>query len=423
MAVSLAAQTLTVGTGQVGNMGVVSTGYVVGSLPMTPAPTLINVTLASQGAQIASLQFDLAYDTTNLTITVAAGSSATAAGKSVTTAMGPECSSGSGCTPLAANAQRVIIAGGSTSGGNPSVFADGVVATLAITVANTASAQARTLTLSNMLGSNPSDGAVSITGVNGTVNWAYTYLVGDVYPYTSNTAPNFGVGSVSLQALIQMLFAVNLFPGYTPAPCTDRFDAMDTYPADTATTRGGDGTIGLQDLILELFRETNLNTSRPVRPSYGAGVGLASGCVAPEILTALHVSSLRAAVAEGLPISGALVLEAPLMTSGSTEQVPVYLEAARDMVNVAVTFGLGDQLSQLHFVPAGAAPSLVSDDQPGAVAAAWLQGVTIPAGGRLLLGYVTGPAGMNLKVYGTSASGLDDGRDVRLGVSTRTGRQ
>jgi hypothetical protein len=51
--------------------------------------------------------------------------------------------------------------------------------------------------------------------------------------------------------------------------------------------------------------------------------------------------------------------------------------------------------------------------------------VSVPAGGRLLLGYVTGPAGMsaNLKVYGVSASGLDDGRYVRLGMSARRARQ
>lgn len=43
------------------------------------------------------------------------------------------------------------------------------------------------------------------------------------------------------------------------------------------------------------------------------------------------------------------------------------------------------------------------------------------AGNRLLLGYVAGPAGAvtNLQVYGLSASGLDDNREVLLQASGR----
>jgi hypothetical protein len=79
----------------------------------------------------------------------------------------------------------------------------------------------------------------------------------------------------------------------------------------------------------------------------------------------------------------------------------VYLEARQDLVRVAVTFGLGDQQSQLRFVPAvETPPSLAQDGQLGVVAAAWLEGVSVRAGERLLLGYVTGPVGMwaNLRV-------------------------
>ena len=102
----------------------------------------------------------------------------------------------------------------------------------------------------------------------------------------------------------------------------------------------------------------------------------------------------------------------------------MYLEARQDLVRVAVTFGLGDQQSQLRFVPtAETPPSLVQEGQLGAVAAAWLNGVTVRAGERLLLGYVTGPVGMsaNLRVYGVSASGLDDNREVRLDVPAAGG--
>jgi hypothetical protein len=92
-------------------------------------------------------------------------------------------------------------------------------------------------------------------------------------------------------------------------------------------------------------------------------------------------------------------------------------------VRVAVTFALGDQQSHLSFVPtAEAPPSLVQDGQAGIVAAAWLEGVSINAGGRLLLGHVAGPAGVlaNLTVYGVSASGLDDNRDLRLDAPAGT---
>ena len=62
----------------------------------------------------------------------------------------------------------------------------------------------------------------------------------------------------------------------------------------------------------------------------------------------------------------------------------------------------------------------MQDSQLGVVATAWLDGVSVRAGERLLLGYVAGPVGVsaNLKVYGVSASGLDDDRAVRLETAT-----
>ena len=100
---------------------------------------------------------------------------------------------------------------------------------------------------------------------------------------------------------------------------------------------------------------------------------------------------------------------------------PVYLEAAQDLTRVAVTFGLGDRRSQLRFVAApGLPPSLVQEVPLGAVAVAWLDGLSVRGGERLFLGYVTGPAGSlaNVQMYGVSASGLDDDREVRLGFVT-----
>ena len=93
---------------------------------------------------------------------------------------------------------------------------------------------------------------------------------------------------------------------------------------------------------------------------------------------------------------------------------------------ISVTFALGDQRSALWSIStADAPPSMMQDGQLGVVAAAWLDGMTVRAGERLLLGYVAGPAGAltNLKVYGASASGLDDNREVRLNAPTAAGLQ
>jgi hypothetical protein len=401
MAGSLAAQTLTIGSTVAG----VGQTY----------STVLNVTLASQTKQIASMQFDVAYDTTQLTVVIAAGSSATAGGKTLTSNMGPACAPPAECPPLAANAQRVIIAGGSTGGSSPqdTIFADGVVATLTITVNTGATNGVQPLTFANLAGSDASANAITLTGVNGSVTVSTSYAVGDVYPFTKDTAPNFGDGQFNVLDLVQELFAVNSIPGFVPAPCSDRLDSMDSFPKDTATARGGDGTLNILDLVAELFRVDNLDLTRPVRPSLG-------GCAAPQSFTA-QIRTRPPTAPAGLAINGVLVLEAAQSTGPSSEQVPVYLEAARDMVNVAVTFGVGDQASPLRFQAAGTAPSLLEDRQLGVVAAAWTEGITVPAGGRLLLGYVAGPAGMsaNLKVYGVSASGLDNGRELRLGTSAR----
>jgi hypothetical protein len=88
---------------------------------------------------------------------------------------------------------------------------------------------------------------------------------------------------------------------------------------------------------------------------------------------------------------------------------------------VAVTFALGDQRSQLRFVTTpDTPPSLAQDSQLGVVAVAWLKGLTVRAGERLLLGYTSGPAGAsaNIRFFGMSASGLDDNREVRLAAPT-----
>jgi hypothetical protein len=173
--------------------------------------------------------------------------------------------------------------------------------------------------------------------------------------------------------------------------------------------------LDVRDLVLELFRVDNLDMSRPVRtPPGGVCVSGSSG----NSVSPAEGSRNRAAPPRLQPAAqGALALGRPEPYGAAAERVAVYLEARQDLTRVAVTFALGDQESQLRFVAAaGTPPSLAQDSQLGVVAAAWLNGVSLPAGQRLLLGYVTGPAGAlaNLKIYGASASVLDDNREVRL---------
>jgi hypothetical protein len=189
---------------------------------------------------------------------------------------------------------------------------------------------------------------------------------------------------------------------------------------DTATIRGGDGVLNILDLIRELFRVTNLDMDRPVRTSLGGALPWA-GCAGGSSGNSISPTEVarRTAASQGpqAATQGALVLGRPEGFGDGAERIPVYLEARQDLVRVAVAFALGDQRSQLRFVPtAERPPTLAQDDQPGVVAVAWLGGVSVRAGERLLLGYVAAPAGAssNLRVYGISASGLDDNREVRL---------
>jgi hypothetical protein len=189
-----------------------------------------------------------------------------------------------------------------------------------------------------------------------------TYLVGDVAPSTSDTAPNFGDGIIDVQDLRDVLFAVNNVPGFRPAGCSDRFDAMDLYPVDTGSSRGGDGVLDIRDLIRELFRVNNLDLDRPVRATRGG--------ICPSITGA--AATRRNAEFSLRPQAGAhgrLVLGVPECSTETEQRFPVYLETRRDLVRVAVTFALGDQRSQLRFVATpDTPPSLAQDSRLGVVA-------------------------------------------------------
>ena len=317
-------------------------------------------------------------------------------------------------------------AGGNTcTRGDPlAVGASYAAITVTVNVAaNAPSPQVNSVTVSG--GGSASASATDTTIIGFSV--APTYLIGDVTPYTADTAGAFGDGILNIQDLIQELFAVNSIPGFRPAACSDRFDAMDAYPADTASTRGGDGILDVRDLIEELFRVNDLDTSRPVRTSLGGALpwaGCASGSSGSSISPTEVVRRSAPPRRPPSATQGALALGRPEQTGAAEERIPVYLEAKQDLVRVAVTFALGAQQSQLRFVPTPESPpSLVQDGQLGVVAVAWLNGVNVRTGEPLLLGYVAGSLGFsaNLKVYGASASGLDDNREVPLDAPAAPG--
>jgi hypothetical protein len=181
---------------------------------------------------------------------------------------------------------------------------------------------------------------------------------------------------------------------------------MDIYPLDTATQRGGDGSLDIRDLIHEMFRAGGLDSSRPTRASKG-------GCTSSSSKSEVHTA---APTRPPLEVDGDLWFGPEETVNGSQSRVPVYLEARHDLNQVALTFALGDRHSPLTFVAAETSPSISQSGQTGVLAEAWLAGLSLPPGGRLLLGYVEGPAASlaGLEVYGVSAVRLGD--DQLVGI-------
>jgi hypothetical protein len=439
MAASLSAQTFSI-------------GEITSVTPATTPPSyVVNLVLKTAGTSyanlVAGLQFDLNYDPTQLNVTVGLSSTTSPSFQLNTTCLGP--TSFTGCTSLATfnpsttapmntlAGQRAIVVGCCSTNqvNNPStnpvtsnLMADGAVVTLTVQPTSGATTTGQKLTLSNLAGTTAGGQNIAAASVplavgvgsndtnsTGIVDLYHIYLVGDVntpgsaYPPASQTAPNFGTaGKLNLQDLILMLYVATNAPGYAPPlACSDLFDAMDAAPADTVTTRGGDGAIKLADLILVLYRATNAPgyTVWPYRTTKGQTcVGART---APTAALARPTGATQGTVVLGSPEPG-----------GTQDRVPVYLEARRDLSRVALGFSVGDEQSQLTF-SASTAPSLMQDGQPGFIAAAWLDGLTVPAGQRLLLGYVVGPKGSaaNLKVFGVTGSGLSDNQDVEFEVS------
>src|SRR5205807_2180662 len=86
---------------------------------------------------------------------------------------------------------------------------------------------------------------------------------------TGDNAGSFGNNILNTLDLVAALRVAAQVPGFVPPKCSDRYDALDAYPVDTVTTRGGDGSVNTLDLVAILKRVTNLDTARPRRTSRG----------------------------------------------------------------------------------------------------------------------------------------------------------
>ncbi len=261
-------------------------------------------------------------------------------------------------------------------------------------------------TASASLGNSP---VALVVGPSLTIPVLTTYLVGDVHPYTSNVAGNFGDGLLNTLDLIDTLRAVTAIPGFVPASCTDRFDAMDAAPVDTATVRGGDGVLNTLDLVEILKRVTGLDTTARTRAARGS------------------CSSVPAADAfrRGPAVGSIWVDEAQLLGDGRA-RVPVYLRAGEnlDLAGLSFAVGVDGQVNSVQFVPAEVGPpSLTDNGVPGTLALAWLNGLQLPAR-TLLIGYievsgVSSATNFSVRFYGVDAGLRETGRSVQFETRRR----
>jgi len=249
-----------------------------------------------------------------------------------------------------------------------------------------------------------------------------SYLVGDVFPFGSDLngdsdkddAGEFGSEDLNILDLIYALRAVTSVPGYRPPACSDRFDAIDSHPADTPTVRGGNATLNTVDLIYTLRRVTSVDTSRPRRFTRGLACPAGAG------------QEVVAQAALPVPPAARLELGLPQAAEGGAVRVPVYLEAARALELAGLSFSMGMtglQPGTWNLKPGTAPPpTLIDPDVPGVLSIAWLEGLQVAAGQRLVLGYVAivgAEAGRlpaaTLRFHGISASAAD-GSDVRVSL-------
>ena len=187
---------------------------VAGSATLSQATNgTITIAYNSLGDQVAALQFDLGFDSSNLNLTVVTGPAVRSSGKSLY------------FVPLGAGSSRVLVAGL-----NQNLIADGGILTLFVSVAPGAGAGPSTLQVTNALGADASGNPVPIPDTSGIVNIssqsgagsaidssgvlsAASLLAGPVSPGEVVTLIGAGIGPAqpaSLQLLPSGLVSTNL---------------------------------------------------------------------------------------------------------------------------------------------------------------------------------------------------------------------
>jgi len=247
------------------------------------------------------------------------------------------------------------------------------------------------------------DAALTVTGS--------AYLVGDVFPLISAVGDQngdgsyleggeFGDGGINILDLLWALRAVTNIPGFRPAACTDRFDAIDSYPADTASTRGGDGALTILDLVTTLRRATGVDSNRPRRVPRGlcpSGTQLqAMGWREPAAEPEADSDSGSDPAADRRDGRGSIEVGEPERVAGRALRLPVYFRPrAGQAAGLAFSLGLeGGSDARLRFIPRpGVFPSLCDDSLPGILALVWLYPISATAGHPLQLGWVELAAG------------------------------
>ena len=278
--------------------------------------------------------------------------------------------------------------------------------------------------------------AVTITpGTDGqVVVSSLPYLVGDVYPDGSDLnadgtfyeAGEFGDNQIALPDLI---YSFRVMVHFVQVPtCSDRFDAMDSYPLDTVSQRGGDGQLTLPDLIITFRRMVHFETSTAQRTTRGTACPAATGNE-PRLLAELGPRGVKAQKDEGADEAGALLEFGDPHGAGlGLVRIPVYLRVREDFHATGLAFGLSigrGSAAPLTFAPAEGnvvwPPTLVDNQLAGKLGVAWLDGLSLSAGQRVLLGYVEVPGAgdrgdLLLSVHGVSADSQQDGRAIRIGL-------
>ncbi len=227
-------------------------------------------------------------------------------------------------------------------------------------------------------------------GGSALVTIAADYLVGDVAPSSGSNVGQFGDGLINTIDLIAALRAATAVPGYVPPACSDLFDALDAFPADTATSRGGDGLINTLDLLAVLRKASGVDPTR-----FRRVVRTSCPAAAPE--------NEIASQGKRVPVAPDAAIE--------IEDGAVYLRPFHDLDLAALAVSIAsDDAAMLTWSAAADAPGVIDHALPGTLSLAWLAGLRLAAGSRLLLGRVGG--GSLDAVHGASAHGRDGGSVV-----------